>query len=187
MEKTLRTREDWIEAAISALAERGEVGLAVEELARNLGVTKGSFYWHFKDRAALVAATLETFERLGADEPIRQLRQVANGRERLRQLFALAFGHTRELRAERALFAMKDPAVHEVIARVHEKRRAFLSATYRSLGLSRAEADRWSATAYATFVGAVGLADQAPWNDDATLLAWVEHVVTVLSPPTLDA
>lgn len=183
----MRSREDWIEAAISALAERGEVGLAVEELARCLGVTKGSFYWHFKDRAALVAATLETFERLGADEPIRQLRQVGNGRERLRQLFALAFGRTRELRAERALFAMKDPTASEVIARVHEKRRAFLSATYRSLGFSRAEADRWSATAYAMFVGAVGLAGHAPWNDDATLLAWVEHVLTVLIPPTLEA
>jgi AcrR family transcriptional regulator len=187
MEKTLRSREDWIQAAVSALAERGEVGLAVEELARTLGVTKGSFYWHFKDRAALVTATLETFERMGADEPIHQLRQVPNGRERLEQLFALAFRHTRELRAEQALFAMKDPRVRAVIQRVHEKRRAFLLSTYRSLGLSRAEAQRWAATAYATFVGAAGLALQAPWNDERSLRAWVEHIATVLIPPALEA
>lgn len=182
MNKVVRSREDWVDAAITALATRGEAGLSVETLARDLNVTKGSFYWHFEDRAALVTATLRSFEEVGADQPIRQLSRLPDGGERLRQLFALAFRRTRELRAEQALLGMKDPNARRVIRRVHEKRRAFLVATYRSLGLDRGQADRWAATAYATFVGAVGLVGQPPWNDDQTLRAWVEHVVAVLIP-----
>jgi AcrR family transcriptional regulator len=48
-----RSREDWIRAAGRRLAQGGAAAVAVEALARDLGVTKGSFYWHFRDRAAL--------------------------------------------------------------------------------------------------------------------------------------
>ena len=46
--------DDWVEAARSAMVEGGIDAVAVEPLARRLGVTKGSFYWHFKDRRALL-------------------------------------------------------------------------------------------------------------------------------------
>lgn len=178
-----RSRDDWIQAAIAGLSAHGEAGLSVEGLARRLRVTKGSFYWHFQNRAALLGALLEAFEARGADEPIAELSLLADGRDRLRLLFALAFRHPEELRAEQALFAMKEPGVRRVLQRVHKKRRAFLTLTYRSLGLAQEDAEAWAATAYAAFVGAVGLATQAPWNDDEQLLVWVEHLVQVLIPP----
>lgn len=49
-------REAWIEFAMGVLAEEGLEGLRVEVLARRLNVTKGSFYWHFRDRQALLNA-----------------------------------------------------------------------------------------------------------------------------------
>ncbi|MDO6384735.1 MULTISPECIES: TetR/AcrR family transcriptional regulator [unclassified Uliginosibacterium] len=49
-------RDAWINFALSVLAEDGLEGLRVEVLARRLNVTKGSFYWHFKDRQALLNA-----------------------------------------------------------------------------------------------------------------------------------
>ncbi|MDQ6732181.1 MAG: TetR/AcrR family transcriptional regulator, partial [Actinomycetota bacterium] len=52
------SRTDWTEAALLALAHDGLAGVAVQPLARRLGATKGSFYWHFADRAELIAATL---------------------------------------------------------------------------------------------------------------------------------
>jgi AcrR family transcriptional regulator len=54
-------REEWVAAALDALARDGEAGLRVEPLAKRLGVTKGSFYWHFKDRDALVGAALDAW------------------------------------------------------------------------------------------------------------------------------
>src|SRR6478735_6374421 len=56
-------RSDWIEAAFRALSVGGLGNLSVERLARELGATKGSFYWHFTDRPALVEAVLEEWER----------------------------------------------------------------------------------------------------------------------------
>lgn len=55
-------RENWIEAACRALAKHGVEKVRVEPLAANLGVTKGSFYWHFKNRQALLTAVLDKWE-----------------------------------------------------------------------------------------------------------------------------
>ena len=52
--------ENWIEAALDVISEGGVESVAVEPLARRLGVTKGSFYWHFPNRDALVGRALET-------------------------------------------------------------------------------------------------------------------------------
>ena len=52
-------RSAWIEAAIDLIATEGVAGLRIETLARKLRVTKGSFYWHFRDRRALQRALLE--------------------------------------------------------------------------------------------------------------------------------
>ena len=45
----------WVEAAFDALAEGGIEAVRIDPLAKQLGVTRGSFYWHFTDRAALFA------------------------------------------------------------------------------------------------------------------------------------
>lgn len=54
--------DDWIAAAMAAFLAEGPNGIRVEALARSIGATKGSFYWHFKDVAALKAAVLERLE-----------------------------------------------------------------------------------------------------------------------------
>jgi AcrR family transcriptional regulator len=54
----------WVSCALKVLAERGIEGVRVEELAKQLKVTKGSFYWHFADRPALLTAMLEQWRRL---------------------------------------------------------------------------------------------------------------------------
>lgn len=48
------SRADWLRLALDALAEEGETELRIEKLTAHLGVTKGSFYWHFEDRADFV-------------------------------------------------------------------------------------------------------------------------------------
>jgi AcrR family transcriptional regulator len=55
-------RKGWIEAAIDVLAEQGMEGMRVEVLAKSFGVTKGSFYWHFKDRQDLFSAVLQIWK-----------------------------------------------------------------------------------------------------------------------------
>ena len=61
-EKNRLSAGDWQQAALDALSEAGLQGIAIEMLARRLGVTKGSFYWHFESRDALIQAALELWE-----------------------------------------------------------------------------------------------------------------------------
>lgn len=60
--RTQLDRNEWIDSAIEALAEEGIAGMRVEALAKRFGVTKGSFYWHFKDRQDLFSAVLQTWK-----------------------------------------------------------------------------------------------------------------------------
>lgn len=72
------TRADWIDAAIRVMTDSSVEAVRIERLAVDLGASKGSFYWHFKDRPALLAAVLDTWRerqtlavqaRLATEEP----------------------------------------------------------------------------------------------------------------------
>lgn len=80
-------KEDWIDAALSALANEGAGGIRVEALARELGVSKGSFYWHFKNREALFDQMLDRWESAGTLDIISHVDGVSDDpEERLRIL-----------------------------------------------------------------------------------------------------
>ena len=70
--------DDWAQAALDLIAEQGVSAVAVEPLARRLGVTKGSFYWHFPSRDALLQAALERWEAVEQESIFGSLEQVAD-------------------------------------------------------------------------------------------------------------
>ena len=81
--------DDWAQGALDLIAEQGVNAVAVEPLARRLGVTKGSFYWHFPSREALLKAALERWEQMEQELVFGSLEAISDPRERLRQLFRL--------------------------------------------------------------------------------------------------
>ena len=72
-ERTRLSAEDWELGALELIAESGIGALAVEALARRLGVTKGSFYWHFRTREALLLSALERWERYEERDVLAQI------------------------------------------------------------------------------------------------------------------
>ncbi len=64
---TRLTRGIWIETGLAALALDGPSALRAEPLARRLGMTKGSFYWHFTDLPTYHTAVLEVWENAAMD------------------------------------------------------------------------------------------------------------------------
>src|SRR5687768_10572564 len=97
--------EDWAGAALEALARGGIEAIAVEPIAQHLGTTKGSFYWHFKNRDALVEAALELWEQRHTDAVIEYLEQEADPAKRLRALVDAAYEKGAVDRVEVALLA----------------------------------------------------------------------------------
>jgi AcrR family transcriptional regulator len=154
-------RPDWVDAALRALAVGGLGSLSVERLATELGATKGSFYWHFKNRSALVDAALAEWERRDTDQLIERASEIDDPRERLRWLFRVVFSDAGGVGVDSALLAdAEDPAVAAALERVATKRLSYIEAQYKRLGV-KAASDRAVLT-YTAFVGLTQLRRSTP-------------------------
>jgi AcrR family transcriptional regulator len=177
---------EWTEAALTALARDGLAGVAVEPLARRLGATKGSFYWHFADRAELVAATLELWERRATTDTIERIEAIADPRERLTALAAGAYARAAAGNAYAALLAAtSDPLVGQVLTRVTHAHLAFLQRLYGDLGLDEQEAHRYARLAYALYLGIGELRHADPGSDltGGELADYLELAAGSVMPP----
>src|SRR5687768_13836872 len=115
--------DDWASAALEVIAEQGLAAVAVEPLARRLGVTKGSFYWHFPSREALLVAALERWEKTEQETVFGKMEAVSDPRVRLRELFQLvAHEPTTHIIYSELLKALDHPVVKPVLGRVSARR-----------------------------------------------------------------
>jgi len=151
------SKEDWVRAALFAIADGGAAAVAVEPLAVRLGATKGSFYWHFRNREELIASALESWEREGTDDVIAELAPVSDPVERLRRLLGIAIGYEDDDAAGQAdvglLAAANDPVVGPVLRRVADKRLDFLERIFSELGFTAGESRQRARVAYSAFLG----------------------------------
>ncbi len=151
-------RDEWAEAALGALAEHGPSGVAVEPIARSLGVTKGSFYWHFETREDLLLAAAQRWELTRTEHLVAAISQIADPAARIRALVESAHAAPRELRIASALGALSGhPSVGPIVLRVTSRRIALLTECYRALGLTAAKARRSARLAYAAYLGSAEL------------------------------
>lgn len=177
--------EDWAQAALDLIAEQGVSAVAVEPLARRLGVTKGSFYWHFPSRDALLQAALERWESVEQESVFGSLEAVPDPRERLRALFQLV-GHEVKphIIYSELLKALDHPAVQPVIDRVSQRRLEYLVASFRQAGLVRQDAIHRARLTYAAYVGflQLSLQLQQPRMTHEEFETYLEHVISTLIP-----
>lgn len=183
-DKTSLTPRDWVIAAFAALAEGGLDAVRVERLAKRLGTTKGSFYWHFADRPALLEAMLTLWEREGTTDLIEHLAGIVDPAARLRQLateaLILVTGGIDVARSETAMrvWAAQDPAVGLRFARVEGERLRALTAELARLGYGPAEATSLAKVLYLALIGLYSVRPYAPeLADDQALLDLVERVI----------
>ncbi|HEV7641904.1 MAG TPA: TetR/AcrR family transcriptional regulator [Gaiellaceae bacterium] len=146
---------DWCRAALAAVAEGGVDAIAVEPLAKRLGVSKGSFYWHFKNRDALVAAAAKHWQETMRAEAAARIAQVPDPRERLVVLIRGAFGRRADAgRIEAAFVSGRESALTAAaVRRVTKDRLALLSQAFRELGFSESDARHRATVASGAYVG----------------------------------
>jgi AcrR family transcriptional regulator len=159
--QTPRTQLDparWIETAVDVLARDGIAGLRVELLAKRCGVTKGSFYWHFKDRQALLDAVLEHW-REGRIRDIEKTTSVPPGKERDQLHYAIeVYGASRNRKGMAIELAVRDWARHDtqaaaVVESVDLYRLECTRKLFVASGMSDAEAKSRSLLLYACVFG----------------------------------
>ncbi len=129
MEKERKlSRDTWLDGAAAAITEGGFENVRVLTLAKRLGVTRGSFYWHFKDHAELVASFLDRWRdrRLGELAYLRKSGE--DGKSELRRIFRMVLSEparaTRQMRVELAVrdFARRDTHAAKIVAEVDRGR-----------------------------------------------------------------
>ena len=177
--------DDWAQAALDLIAEAGVQAVAVEPLARRLGVTKGSFYWHFPSRDALLQAALERWENVEQEALFGALESMPDARERLRALFHMVAREYKSHVIYSALLKAQDHAtVQPVIERVSKRRLDYLTASFRQAGLGREDAQHRARLTYAAYVGFLQLnlqLHQARMQQEE-FDAYVEHLARTLVP-----
>ncbi len=180
------TATDWAQAALDAIADGGIEAVAVEPLARALGVTKGSFYWHFQSRDALLRAALILWEERETTSIVRQVQDIADPRRRIQQVFRLANSSSKNGRLSGAFAAASaDPLIGAVVERVAKKRLSFLQDCYAALGMAQDDAHRWAMFAYATFMGTLQLRrdDSSALPRGRVMNEYVRLCMDTLIPP----
>lgn len=151
-------RAAWVAGALDIVAQDGIDGLRVESLAKRLGVTKGSFYWHFKDRRDLIDAVLDNW-RAGRVRDIHKQTAAAPGTEQaaLRHTIDVyAAAKNRKgisIEASIRLWARQDPNGLAVVEEVDAERLACTRRLFLALGFPPAEAAARSALLYAYVFG----------------------------------
>lgn len=155
--------EHWASAALDALASGGLEAVAVEPLARALGVTKGSFYWHFATRDALLQAALSLWEQRELAAVIARAEKESTPLERMLALFR-ELANT-DVRTERLLLALsgsEHPLVRAAAQRVSARWRGYVEDCYRALGHGEQEASHRATLAFCIFMGTVRMRRDDP-------------------------
>lgn len=177
-------RQDWILAGFRALVAGGATALRVEPVARAIGASKGSFYWHFTGPEDWRDAMLEHWRQAALRDVVATLGREPDGRARLRLLIRIASTIGREadhggVLAEPALraWAQTEPAVAAAVRRVDEARLEFLSISLEEARLPRSQADTAARLIYAAHIGQQALAHD-PEQDIADLERLIDRLLS---------
>lgn len=150
-----KSRDDWLRAALRRLARHGIEGVRVEPLAKDLGVTKGSFYWHFGDRGELLAAMLEEWAETATEAVIHQAEEAgAEPRARLERLTTIA---SEEFNAELELalrdWGRRDRLAGRVMEEVDGRRIDYMRQLLRESGFEPIEIEARAFLLYSSLLG----------------------------------
>ncbi|CAN5166136.1 TetR/AcrR family transcriptional regulator [soil metagenome] len=180
------TRSDWADAALAAIVEGGLAAVAVEPLARSLGTTKGSFYWHFANRDALLDAALHQWEQEHTEAVIVRVGTEPDPKRRLHLLLSTAIAMAQQDVIDAAVLAhARHPAVAPVLSRVTQRRVGYLAELFAELGFSPARARDRGLLAYTAYLGQsqliqAGLSVPARGPEGRR---YVDRVVRILTAP----
>jgi AcrR family transcriptional regulator len=151
--KTLLTREDWARAALGVIAESGVAGVRIDELAKRLEVTRGSFYWHYQSREELIKNALEVWARESTTDRLPELEEIADPVKRLRALLRSVYEAPADAAELMLSTSGDDPLVAPVFAQVTRRRMDALQRIFSGIGLVPSEAADRAWLAYAFYIG----------------------------------
>ena len=158
--------QDWLDQGLKTLAARGFSALKAEPLARDMGVSRGSFYWHFADIGAYHAAILKRWREVAAEAIIAHVEQASGEAEPLAVLLRLVFSE--RLALERAVrgWAAFDSGARNAVQAIDRRRLDYVEGLIRAKGVAPDVARARAQILYWAFLG-YALSDHPPRKSHA--------------------
>ena len=148
------TRQDWIATGLKTLEATGVETVRVEPLAKHMGVTKGSFYWHFKNRDDFLAAILQEWVDCQTNRIIEKVEALGgDARAKLLYLFELAVEDDGGIENGIRAWATSDSKVMAVLAQVDRRRLDYTKDLFLEVGFAPFEAMVRARMVYYALVG----------------------------------
>ena len=144
---------DWLDQGLKTLAERGFTALKAEPLAKSMGVSRGSFYWHFADIGAFHAAILQHWRDVAAEQIIANLEAASGHDDPLRLLLRGAFGGRLSLENAVRSWATHDPLARRAVQAIDRRRLSYVERLLRASGLAPKVARARAQILYWAFLG----------------------------------
>ena len=184
-ERSTLSAGDWEQQALVLIAEKGIRAVSVELLARRMGVTKGSFYWHFPNREALLEQSLLRWEKHDETNLHASLGAIVDPRERLRSFFRRTGREKLTHNVYSSLCTAADhPQVEPLLERVAARRMKHIETAYGEIGFEPDEASHRARLTYSAYLGFLQLQrqHQAPNLSSEEFEAYMTHVIATLIP-----
>jgi AcrR family transcriptional regulator len=146
--------QDWIDFALKTLTREGFEALKADVLARKLGVSRGSFYWHFRDLAGFHVRVIEHWKLLATEAIIADLDNYEPRQERLDRLLRRAFGHRNLLEIRMRAWADNNAAAAQAIQDIDCRRRDYVERMLIGVGIAAPLAATRAQLLYWAYLGA---------------------------------
>src|SRR4249920_815522 len=128
--------KDWLNQGLRTLATNGFTALKAEPLAKAMGVSRGSFYWHFADIAAFHAAILARWHEVAAEQIIANVEAASKHEDPRALLLRRVFGERLTLERAVRTWASVDPAARAAVQAIDRRRLSYVESLLTQSGLS---------------------------------------------------
>jgi AcrR family transcriptional regulator len=145
--------KDWLDQGLKTLASDGFTALKAEPLAKAMGVSRGSFYWHFADIGAFHAAILKHWREIAAEQIIANLEAHKSKDNPLELLLRQAFGGRLVLEKAVRTWATLDPVARSAVQAIDRRRLGYVEKLLGASGLPADVARPRAQILYWAFLG----------------------------------
>jgi AcrR family transcriptional regulator len=145
---------DWLDFGLKVFSQEGVEGLKADALARKMGVSRGSFYWHFEDLADFQERLIGHWKTKATEAIIAHIEQFDSPKERMDSLLRQAFGHVGSLEVRMRTWAANNAAAAKAVKDIDRRRLVYLEKLLLDSGVSPQLAATRAQVLYWAYLGA---------------------------------
>lgn len=165
------SRENWLDHALEQLSINGFTSLKAETLAKSLGISRGSFYWHFENLAVFHEAVLQHWLVVSVTRIVDKLEAEDLAPEtRLQALANAAAEGDRNLEQAMRAWSLSNTTVKSAVEMVDRERIAYIIKLLNEMKIPKQEQSSRASHIYLTSLGWSMVSDVVSENDTRAVI-----------------